>query len=338
MAYTNNIESFKASIEEIHDNLLKQMQSTNADWQMPWHKGIPYALNAKTGKHYGGNNLLILWNQCLINKYPNNRWATLKQWNKIGANVKKKAKGTLICIAIPKGRRTRRDIQHALFEPIRTSEIIRENQFFRFKFRHVFNESQVNGYYGSQPELFSLNPISLDIAKELVLKSKAEIVIGGESACYRIYEDRIQMPELGRFEDSEGYSKIENYYSTLVHELIHWTGHPTRCDRLRIAEFGSPAYAFEELVAEIGSALLVSQMKGTIVPRISHAKYLNSWLRALNSDFSYFVEALELSRTAVYYLNEKTGIYPYDLKHQHVRSVNEDRVARWCELSTTNNK
>ena len=88
-------------IDEISSIILKQMKEGASNWQMPWHRGIPEAFNLVTGKYYGGNNLLILWQKCLECNNEHNKWATFKQWRKIGSKVRAKEKGTLICIAVP---------------------------------------------------------------------------------------------------------------------------------------------------------------------------------------------------------------------------------------------
>ena len=145
------------------------------------------------------------------------------------------------------------------------------------------------------------------------------------------------MPEIARFKPTSDAGKIDNYYATLVHELIHWTGHKSRCNREGINTFGSPEYAFEELVAELGAALLCTQIKQKSIPSVDHAQYLNSWLRALKYDFSYFSEALELARTAIYYLNKLTDNDQF-LKPQYEREVNDERVKEWTRILKDNEK
>ncbi|OBX34953.1 DNA primase TraC [Halomonas elongata] len=67
-------------------------------------------------------------------------------------------------------------------------------------------------------------------------------------------QDRVLLPAKERFHDVEGY------YSVALHELTHATGHDSRLARPGItdpdATFGSPKYALEELVAQLGSAFL----------------------------------------------------------------------------------
>ncbi len=327
-SFEQKVAHYNRQIDEIASRIVEQMKKGAGRWEMPWHKGIPIATNAFTGRQYGGNNLIILWNVCLIHNYKHNQWATLKQWTKLKARVNKGEKGTLVCIAVPRQRKTKKTSQLKLYEPIESTEITKENVWYRFKFIHVFNEAQVSGYFGNQPDLFKPSWAAEDVISQIIEKCGAVINTGGERAYYSITHDHIQMPERARFISTRTASSQENYYATLLHELIHWTGHSGRCARQLIGQFGSKPYAFEELVAELGSALLCSQLNQRIHPRADHAQYLSSWLKVLESDFSYFTEALELARSAIFFLNKLTGVNPF-LKDQHIRKLNNDRVRAW---------
>ena len=85
------------------------------------------------------------------------------------------------------------------------------------------------------------------------------------------------MPPFKNFEKSTGYD------STLLHELTHWTGHKSRLERDFTGRFGSEAYAFEELVAEMGAAFLCVQL-GVKENILQHSSYIESWLKVLKAD------------------------------------------------------
>ncbi len=322
------------SINDLAKTILKQMQKRAGKWEMPWHKGLPQAVNVKTGKFYGGNNQLLLWQTALSNNYKYNQWATFKQWRTLKAMVQKGEKGTLICMVIPRYNLKKELIknQFKLFEPISKKDSESYSTFFNLKYQFVFNADQVSDYYGNQKGLFDTPMETEGRINELVLNSLAKIIIDGDRAFYSPNKDFIQMPQLIRFKNEPGYPAIEKYQSTLLHELIHWTGHLTRNNRNLLNSFGSEEYAFEELIAELGAAILSSHFNQRIYPREDHAQYLNSWLNVLKNDFSFFTEALELARTAIYYLYDKTGVYPYDLKPQYKREVNEERLKDWKYL------
>lgn len=101
------------------------------------------------------------------------------------------------------------------------------------------------------------------------------------------------MPLKSKFEDTEGY------YSTLLHELVHWTGHKNRLNRLEINKESDRA--FEELVAEIGASFLCAEFG--IIPNITNtSSYVASWLKALHNDKNYIFKAVKSATTAVNYL------------------------------------
>jgi len=120
---------------------------------------------------------------------------------------------------------------------------------------------------------------------------------GGDAAFYAPSVDRIQLPNKGTF-NSEA-----NYYATAFHELVHWTGAKHRLDRnLEKGRFGNPAYAFEELVAEMGAAFLCQDYG--IQGELRHAGYIQSWLKALRDDSKAVFKAAALAQKAADYLNQ----------------------------------
>jgi len=332
-SYAEKMSDYRLQIEEISKTILFQMKQADNPWEMPWQRGLPQAINAYTGKLYSGNNLLLLWNECLKKNYAENKWATLFQWAKVKAKIKSGEKGTLICFAIPvQKEKNKSAIQLNLFEPINLKDINEENPRFKFRFRTVFNASQVRGYTPDLSDIFNPERSSAELIQQIIDKSKAKIITGGERAFYRLTTDEIYMPHIARFKSSLTTSQLDNYHATLIHELMHWTGHENRCKRHNLVNRTDAEYAFEELIAELGSALLCTQIKQKTTPPLNHANYLNSWIKVLNNDFSYFTEALELARTAIYYLNVLTDIYPFDLKPQYQRELNENHIEKWKEM------
>lgn len=94
----------------------------------------------------------------------------------------------------------------------------------------------------------------------------------------------------------------ERYYATALHELAHWTSHPSRCDRQLGKRFGDAAYAAEELIAEMGSAFLSAHCR--LDGELHHEAYLQSWLDVLRSDKrAIFVAATRAQQSADFILN-----------------------------------
>ncbi len=141
------------------------------------------------------------------------------------------------------------------------------------------------------------NPaITMPRAESLIEATGADIRIGGGEAYYAPQDDYIRVPR------PEHFHEPINWYRTALHELGHWTGHRLRLDRLPDSGFGSPAYAREELIAEMASAFLCAELG--IVPTVRHADYLGAWLSVLREDSkAIFRAASQASKAADYLLN-----------------------------------
>ena len=117
----------------------------------------------------------------------------------------------------------------------------------------------------------TLDPLArIDHAEKFLHATGAKIAHGGTRAYYRLSTDAVQMPPFESFRDAD------KYYSTLCHELTHWTSAKNR--------FGSNAYAQEELVAELGTAFLCADLELALEPREDHASNIANWLEVLQND------------------------------------------------------
>ena len=96
--------------------------------------------------------------------------------------------------------------------------------------------------------------------------------------------DLIRMPDRRRFTGTATATPAEAFYSTLCHELVHWSGAKSRLDRDLSGRFGDEAYAIEELIAELGAAFLCADLALTPEPRADHACYVKNWLAVLKND------------------------------------------------------
>ena len=124
-------------------------------------------------------------------------------------------------------------------------------------------------------------------------------VISNE-AFYSPAGDYIQVP------CKEQYTVANEFYSTLFHEMVHSTGYKTRLDRLTTgvaAMFGSETYSKEELVAELGSAIILNQL-GIETPQTfkNSAAYIQNWLQVLKNDNKFIVSAASKAEKAVNYI------------------------------------
>jgi antirestriction protein ArdC len=118
---------------------------------------------------------------------------------------------------------------------------------------------------------------------------------GGARAYYQPASDEIHLPPRAAFASGSGY------YNVALHELTHWSGHPSRCHRDLAGRFGDASYAAEELIAEMGAAYLCAHCR--IDGALRHASYLESWLRLLRADKrALFTAAAQAQRAADYIL------------------------------------
>ncbi len=131
----------------------------------------------------------------------------------------------------------------------------------------------------------------------------ADIVHGSNQACYALHTDRISMPPFPAFVTAD------SYYSTLLHELVHWTRHPSRLDCGR-KSWGDAGYAREELVAKLGSALLCADLGVGLNERADHASYIASWLQVLKGDKRAIFQAAALAERATDYLHAWQPVPP----------------------------
>lgn len=326
---TYSREHYLEEARNIAQQVIQQIEKGASNWEMPWHKGIPLAINRVTGSLYGGMNLTILCNSCQIYNYSLNHWATLKQWRKLGGTVQKGEKSKRIVVVIKKNKKEELiDLRISLFEDYSD----KENFNFIFRRIPVFNIDQVRNLKITLPDLFQNEYYSTDSIDLLVKRSGAQLYHGGDEAYYQKKEDYIQMPYKASFHSTIYSSAIEGYYTTLLHEIIHWTGHSQRCNREGIVAYSEVLYAFEELVAELGCAILSTHFQQRIEPRAEHAKYIGDWLRVLKHDFNFYYQAQNQAIQAIYWLFDKTGTFPFKLKKRTIVQVKDSRLEEWVEI------
>ena len=222
--------------------------------------------------------------------YPGNRWMTFQQAHSLGARVRRGESGTRIVFFKLLDRDDRGQVEQAANDE-GTRKVVPLLKSFT-----VFNEAQLEDLPARltwpEPDERELTPC--EAADALLRQSGATIRHGGDQAYYSPSLDLIQLPPRQAFRDDDGY------YSTALHELTHWSGHPQRCNRALASRQHIEAYAFEELVAEMGSAFLGSHCG--LPGRLHHASYIQSWLHALRNDKRLIFSAASLAQKATDYL------------------------------------
>jgi len=265
--------------QNLTDKIIMALENGVTPWKCPFEK-TTLPTNLKTKNKYNGVNTLCLWLTSLFSGYTSNYWLGFAQARDLGGKVRKGEKGTPIIVC------------QTAKKKIDESRIDKETITRFFKTDHVFNIDQIENleFETGNSEIKSVAEI-----ENLVASTGAVIRHQGERAYFDIKEDFINMPYKSKFKDEKGY------YSTLFHELTHWTGHENRLNRLELKK--KEDRAFEELVAEIGASFLSAEY-GISVDIENTASYIGSWLESLKKDKNYIFKASRLANEAVSYIQK----------------------------------
>lgn len=287
----------RVTTNEVRDAALetsKKMIAALEAGTVPWHKdwvsiGGDFPTSLATGKRYGGSNVLVLWLTAAEKGYQSKYWGTYKQISERGGQVRKGEKSSEI-------------IRPITFEREQADGSVKK--FHILRLFHVFNIDQADWAEGAKlPKTVELTPVqAIEAAEALIagyLADGPSLGLGGDRAYYQPGNDHIQVPLRDQFSSPEGF------YSTLYHEATHSSGHTSRLAREGIAagtfgSFGDAVYSNEELIAELGAAMLCSlagiEQKATLD---SSAAYLAHWIKALKGDKNLIVQAASAAQKAV---------------------------------------
>lgn len=317
--------------EAVTAKIVAAIEAGAGEFQMPWHRpGIAFTIpeNALTGSTYRGSNILSLWIDADEKKFERQVWATYKQWQELGAQVRGGEKGSLIVKYgewVPKDKAASaggtsqpqpRKRQAASAPHIMQDDDDPKRVYAKPAW--VFNVAQVDGYAvapaQSRPDL----TVRLAQVDAFIANTGAEFREGGHRAFYRHRDskgdgDFIQMPPRDLFTGTATSTPTEAYESTRLHELGHWSGASHRLDRQFGDRFGDHAYAFEEIVVEISAAYMCAHLEITNTPRADHAQYIAHWIEVLKGDSKAIFTAANQASRIVDYLHElqpRTGPEP----------------------------
>src|SRR6266498_2216267 len=270
----------------ITDKIMEELERGCVPWHQPWKSpdGVRVPTSFVSKKAYRGVNTFLLAVSRFKAGYSSNYWLTFKQIQALGGNVK--------------GEHSEMVVFWKLLEkPAENPSAEHETDYIpMLRYYRVFNLDQVTGI--KKPSLEGLpafQPIEEAEAIAAKYQKQIEVSHGGNRAYYRPSTDSIRMPEKETFDSSEAY------YSTLFHEFTHSTGHESRLNRPGIVEthfFGDEIYSKEELVAEMGAAMLcgIVGIENTTIR--NSASYIESWLGKLRDDKKLVVHAAAAAQKA----------------------------------------
>lgn len=279
----------KSVYEMITERIIEQLENGVIPWQKPWSGTHSGAYNRVSNKSYSLLNQLLLKHD--------GEYATFKQWSDLGGKIRKGEKSEVV---------TFWKIQPYEEENENGEKLIKQIPLLRYY--NVFHISQVDGVEPKeQLKISNLEPIEeaekikTDYMNREHLKIFEKVT---NDAFYLPIQDYIQVP------CKEQYQDIEEFYSTLFHEMIHSTGHKSRLNRpdmQGIVRHGSEKYSKEELTAELGSAMIINILGIETEKSFKNSSgYIQDWLQALKNDNKFIVSASSKAEKAVkYILNEQ---------------------------------
>lgn len=276
----------------VTERIVAALESGTPPWVRPWSQvtdAVP--VNAQTRRAYRGINFALLSLEASANDYTVNRWLTYRQASELSAQVRPGERGSPIMF----WQLRKLGITGETYPQLdQDSPELPEKVYPLLRAYTVFNVAQIDGLPRQcyEPQRPTWEPEAK--AEELLLMSEARFRQGGTRAFYQPATDEIHMPPRSAFPTAGGY------YATALHEAVHWTGHPSRCNRNLTGRFGDDAYAMEELIAEMGSAYLCAHCR--VDGELRHASYLQSWIRVLRNDRRAIFTASSAAQRAADYL------------------------------------
>lgn len=305
----------------VTERLIGMLESGTAPWQKPWDAGIaamnrPHNFN---GRPYHGVNALMLWCTAIDKGYEDPRWLTFKQVNKLGGHVNKGEKAQIVEYWQWENEVENPETGEKEKVPLEHPKVYRAA---------VFNADQCTGLPKLRRQAQKWSPV--ERAENIIAANGVLVTHNTDgSAFYSPGGDFICLPP------RESFATVDAYYSTLLHEVGHSTGHPTRLNREFGGQFGSEGYAREELRAELASTFLCGELGiATTGSDEQHAAYVKSWVSALKNDYNEIFRAAADAEKICNYLYEREkeylqlkeqGIEP-QVKQPAAESINDEQV------------
>lgn len=275
--------------QAITDRIISQLENGDIPWNKPWIGGCNNcAFNRISKKPYSFLNQMLLKHD--------GEYATYKQWSDIGGTVRKGEKSEMVVFwkVIEKEETNSKGEKIEVAIPY-------------LRYINVFHISQVDGVEPLNNDdkiTFDHEPIeeAEKVKRDYMDREHLKIIeTNSDRAFYSPTNDFIQIP------CKEQYEYINEFYSTLFHEMIHSTGHQSRLGRFeeasKNAAFGSSEYSKEELIAEIGG-VAVMNLIGIETPSTfkNSVAYIQNWLKVLKNDNKFIVSASSKAEKAVKYI------------------------------------
>ncbi len=279
---------------EVSARMIDALEEGLVPWRKPW-TAMGAHRNLVSGRDYRGINVFLTALSAMRGGYAHPLWVTMKQANQLGGRVRPGERGTMVVFWQPR-------------VDVKKNDAGEEERVHRLVFKkyYVWNVEQVDGLV--LPEMPKPAGAGLHDEAERLWTGYADrpgLVHTGSQAFYSHAMDMIAMPPKASFESTSAY------YQVIFHEAIHSTGAKKRLNRSTLTQagkFGDANYSQEELVAEMGGAMLLA--RGGMDPAYANsAAYLRGWLKALNDDKRLVVVAAQQAEKAArFVLGERAAL------------------------------
>ncbi len=287
--------------EHLANMFVNALEEEGLNWKKGW-KNNDAPCNGVSNVPYRGVNRFNLTMTAIINGYKDPRWCTFKQIIDNGWKLAKGTRGTQIEYWLPILEETNKPVTWQVINSLKVDD---PNVLYRVvpQYYYVFNADRISG----MPEREVVINVDIkieDIVPKISKNMGVEILNDSTSAYYSPSNDKVHLPKV------ESFLSSYDYYATAMHELAHASGASTRLDRDLSSTFGTPSYAFEELVAEM-SATFMSEHLPYELPEEhldNHKAYISSWAQNIKDDPDYLINAIRKADECATYLEEKAEI------------------------------
>lgn len=269
--------------DQFIERILQDLDKVNAgDWEMYSDLSAVYPSNLFTGTRYQGYNILALYLDTMIKKFSSAKYATFNSIVKAGGKIRKGSKGCLIefFTYIFKDKESGKTVKNEIVAKMSDDEKKRIVKIPCVKNYVVFNSEQIE----------NLEEIKISVDVENTENQAVFEIENSENFVYNIIKKgnlnlRYSINEIAFYSPGSDFVMLpkkqyfisaSKYYSTLFHEILHWTGHESRLNRNLKGHDDKVSYSFEELIAEMGSMLLCLQF-GISDEFVNSVRYLKSW-------------------------------------------------------------
>lgn len=343
------------ALDVFADMMIEKIQSISNDWKKPWFtEGAMQWPKNLSGREYNGMNALMLLMQCEKKGYQIPRFCTFDCVQRLNDKKALAENGEpLPRVSVQKGEKsfpvfittftcvdkdTKERIPYDDYKRMSDEERKQYNVYPKMKVYNVFNVTQTN-LQEARPELwakleaentrphreqhgndFSFAPIDAMIAdNRWICPIKPT---HGDNAYFSISKNEIVVPEKAQFVDGE------SFYGTLLHEMTHSTGREGVLDRIKPTSFGSAEYAREELVAELGSALVAQRYGMEKHIKEDSAAYLKSWLDSLKESPQFIKTTLLDVKKATAMITQQVDKIAQEQHEQQAESMEQSSVVK----------